>query len=51
MFRGWGDCLNSIKDFDKELIEKNINPGSSADIIVSTIALYALQKGDSILRI
>ena len=48
---GRGDCLNSVKDFDKELVEKNINPGSSADIIVSTIALYALQKGGSILRI
>lgn len=43
-------CINAIKTFDNELAEKGINPGSSADIIVSSIALYALKKKNSILR-
>jgi triphosphoribosyl-dephospho-CoA synthase len=43
-------CLEALKAFDQELAEKDINPGSSADIVASSIALYAIQKKSSILR-
>jgi triphosphoribosyl-dephospho-CoA synthase len=43
-------CLSLVKDFDDELAKKGINPGSSADIIVSTIALHSIKKWSSILR-
>ncbi len=43
-------CLNTTWVFDHELAKRGINPGSSADIIVSTIALYAVQKRNSIIR-
>jgi triphosphoribosyl-dephospho-CoA synthase len=44
-------CLNAVKAFDSELAEKGINPGSSADIVSSSIALYSIQKKSSILRL
>jgi triphosphoribosyl-dephospho-CoA synthase len=44
-------CWYSVKNFDEELTRRNINPGSSADIIVSTIALYVVEKRESILRV
>jgi len=45
-----GGCLDIVKAFDSELAEKGVNPGSSADIVTSSIALYAIQKKSSILR-
>jgi triphosphoribosyl-dephospho-CoA synthase len=48
--RSWEKCLEIVEQFDKELVKKNINPGSSADIVVSSIALYAIKKKISILR-
>lgn len=43
-------CLDTVWAFDRELAERGINPGSSADIVVSTIALYVIQKRSSVLR-
>jgi triphosphoribosyl-dephospho-CoA synthase len=45
-----GECWSAVEDFDRELGERGINPGSSADIAASSIALYAIQRKSSILR-
>lgn len=48
--RDFGACKNSLNDFDRELGDLGVNPGSTADIIVSTIALHAVDKGFEIIR-
>ncbi len=39
-----------LKELDKELSTKKINPGASADIVATSISLYALTKGEKIIR-
>jgi triphosphoribosyl-dephospho-CoA synthase len=46
----YNKCLEVVKGFDDELAEKGINPGSTADIVVASIALHAIQKKNSVLR-
>ncbi|MEL9940573.1 MAG: triphosphoribosyl-dephospho-CoA synthase [Ignisphaera sp.] len=48
--KDFGACSSSLNDFDKELGNLGVNPGSTADIIVSTIALHAVDKGSEIIR-
>ncbi|MEM0027670.1 MAG: triphosphoribosyl-dephospho-CoA synthase [Ignisphaera sp.] len=48
--KDWGTCIKSLNDFDKELGDLDVNPGSTADIIVATIALHAIDKGFEIIR-
>ena len=43
-------CESILIEFDKKLGEMGVNPGSTADIVASTIALYAISKGSSIAR-
>ncbi len=35
---------NLLRDFDKELHDRKINPGAVADIVVSTLSLYCVVK-------
>jgi len=46
----WSQCLEKLYRIDEELHRNGINPGSTADIIVSSIALYILRKRRRILR-
>lgn len=44
------EWINIVIDFDKELQEKNLNPGSIADLTALSISLYFLWKKRKILR-
>jgi triphosphoribosyl-dephospho-CoA synthase len=47
----WDMCLEDLKTFDYELHKENINPGSTADIVASSISLYALYREKKIIRV
>ncbi|HIP57570.1 MAG TPA: triphosphoribosyl-dephospho-CoA synthase [Ignisphaera aggregans] len=46
----WEEALPMIKQLDDELGARGINPGSSADIVATAIALYAVEKRCRIVR-
>ncbi len=43
--------IREVEELDKELSSRGINPGSTADIITSSIALYLLEKKENIFSI
>ncbi len=46
----WSQCLEKLYRIDEEFHRDGVNPGSTADIIVSSIAFYILRKMRKILR-
>jgi|MonGeyMetagenome_1017769.scaffolds.fasta_scaffold09316_2 Triphosphoribosyl-dephospho-CoA synthetase len=46
----WHDCYGRLLVFDHELHLKNVNPGSTADLIATAISLYALERGTNVIR-
>ncbi len=47
---GWDRCLEKLYMVDDEFHKESINPGSTADIIVSSIAFYLIRRGRNIFR-
>ncbi len=46
----WENSLSLLKEFDSYLGSRGVNPGSSADIVATAIALYAAEKRCRVLR-
>lgn len=46
----WSICKERIINFDEELYNQKINPGSTADLIAVSVSLYAIWKQKDILR-
>ncbi len=46
----WESSLPLLKEFDDHLANRGVNPGSSADIVATAIALYAAEKRCRVLR-
>ncbi len=46
----WESSLPLLKEFDSYLGNRGVNPGSSADIVATAIALYAVEKRCKVLR-
>ena len=36
--------MEMLKDFDKDLVEKNLNPGTTADLTASSIMVALLDE-------